>query len=649
MSMFSVDINSAGGANYIQPKKGGAKKVATPKVPVDLTKNGSVFNDPNIFSTEATTTTSITPKTPSRRNSTTQRGGNSIFNGQMNFVSGGRSGSTGGVNQLITDPTLMPTPPQGNGGGQDDLGIGRDAGKGRKAAEDLKKQTGDLKSEIRNTESQGDRASNLGKKGKKLQASLKKTETKFQETKARELAEFNEIENERKFELQAMKTASDAIEQYTQELEAELASSDQNINRIATLRGQIREHSTTLKVGNQKIAVLGRSSKALTTQMSKTSNAYIKTNKAQQKELNENSSSLQKTIEAATKIEEISTLVETIGSTVEAVGQLFKACAGIPFVGAALAAAGAIMEPIGTTGKMVGQWGKTAGQVVKTIAYAADGQIAMAFQSAASAVQSGMSAYSSTKAAVSGWKEVDASLAEVKATAADAKADRAEAKAAKAEAKEVEKGKATTTEKTTVDADGNEVTTKETTYTDKTQAKRDKATELRAKADQKQLKANYERAFDDLRANGATSEELKQLKAEYENIQAKGIKESNTEILSESKASLLKGTSVDVKENISKQAEANLKTRKEAFAKKKADAKAKSTLKKIFSKQGGAVVAQALTMAGTIAAQLEAPACSSNCKKGGVTDFQMSQRAQKIVAQTMGRMPYVSPATKRWG
>ena len=72
--------------------------------------------------------------------------------------------------------------------------------------------------------------------------------------------------------------------------------------------------------------------------------------------------------------------------------------------------------------------------------------------------------------------------------------------------------------------------------------------------------------------------------------------------------------------------------------KQKSTSKAKQMLKKLFSKEGGAFVAQALTVAGTIAAQIEAPKCSSNCKKGGAVDFQMSQRAQKIVAQTMGKM-----------
>lgn len=639
MSMFSVDINSASGANYIQPKKGAKKRVATPQVPVDLTKNGSVFNDPNIFSTTATTTSTRTVTTSARRGAPAQRGGNSIFNGQLNFISGGNNGSTGGVNGLIIDPSL--TPSNGNSGGQDDLGIGRDAGKGRAAAKELKEEYTDLKSGIRGTESDGERAEGLGKKGKKLQKSLKKTDDKFKETQAREQLQFKEIEEQRKIEIQKMRTASESIEHYTQELEAELANPDRNIDRIATLRGQIREHSTTLQVGNQRVSVLGRSSKALTTQMNKTANAYIKTNKSQQKELNKNSETLEKTIEVATKIEEISTIVETTGSIIENLGKLFKACAGIPFVGAALAAAGAVMEPIGATGKMVGQWGKTAGQVVKTIAYAADGQIAMAFQSAASAVQSGMSAYSSTKAAVSGWKNLDAELAEVKATAADAKADRAEARAAKAEAKEIEKGQAKVTENKSVDADGNEVKTTETEYTEKTQAKRNEATELREQANNRQLDANYERAYDNLKATGATQAELDALKAEYDNLKANGMTGSTSD--------LLKGTSFDVDGAITKQADANLKARTDAFNQKKADAKAKSILKKIFSKEGGAAMAQALSLCGMVAAQIEAPKCSSNCKKGGPVDFQMSQRAQKIVAQTMGRMRYVRPVSNRWG
>lgn len=642
MSMFSVDINSAGGANYIQPKKGAKKKVATPQVPVDMTKNGSVFNDPNIFSPTATTTTSARTVVTSARRGAAGRGGQSIFNNpNINFISGGNAGSTSGVNGLITDPTLAPS--SGNDGGGDDLGIGRDAGKGRQAAKELKDQTSDLKSGIRDTESDGDRAEALGKKGKKLTKTLKKTDEKFKETQQRQLNEFKQIEEDRKREIRQMRTASEYIEQYTQELEAELANSDMNMDRIATLRSQIREHSTTLQVGNQKVAVLGRSSKALTTQMNKTSNVYVKTNKAQQKELNKNSETLEKTIEVATKIEEISTIVETTGAIIENLGKIFKACASIPYVGAALAAAGAVMEPIGATGKAIGQWGKTAAQVVKTVAYASDGQIAMAFQCAASAIQSGMSAYSSTKGAINGWKQVDAELAQVKATAADAKADRAEARAAKAQEKadvaNAEKG----VDRNGKSLDGSAGIEGRTHEQMKADQKLAKAQMLRGDADIAQLDANYERAWDNLKATGATDAELEALNQEYTRIRTKGIVKGE-------KPDLLKGTSFDVDGVITKQADANLKARTDAFNQKKADAKAKSTLKKIFSKEGGAAMAQAMSLCGMVAAQIETPKCSSNCKKkGGVTNFQLSQRAQKIVAQTMGRMRYVRPTSTRWG
>ena len=174
MSMFSVDINSANGANYIRPKKGAGQKTATVNTPVNMTKNGSVFNDPNIFSTEQTTQTSTTTRTSRRTSQGTQRGGNSIFNGQMNFVSGGNSGSgsSSGINSLTAglDPSIM-------GGhdaaGTDDLGIGKDAGKGREAAKDLKNQTSDLKGGIHDVESREDQAASISKKSKKLQASIK--------------------------------------------------------------------------------------------------------------------------------------------------------------------------------------------------------------------------------------------------------------------------------------------------------------------------------------------------------------------------------------------------------------------------------------------------------------------------------------------
>lgn len=677
MSMFSVDINSASGANYIQPKKGAKKRVATPQVPVDLTKNGSVFNDPNIFSTTATTTSTRTVTTSARRGAPAQRGGNSIFNGQLNFISGGNNGSTGGVNGLIIDPSL--TPSNGNSGGQDDLGIGRDAGKGRAAAKELKEEYTDLKSGIRGTESDGERAEGLGKKGKKLQKSLKKTDDKFKETQAREQLQFKEIEEQRKIEIQKMRTASESIEHYTQELEAELANPDRNIDRIATLRGQIREHSTTLQVGNQRVSVLGRSSKALTTKMNKTANAYIKTNKSQQKELNKNSETLEKTIEVATKIEEISTIVETTGSIIENLGKLFKACAGIPFVGAALAAAGAVMEPIGATGKMVGQWGKTAGQVVKTIAYAADGQIAMAFQSAASAVQSGMSAYSSTKAAVSGWKNLDAELAEVKTEAAEAKVARADKQAAEAQEK----------------LEARQAAGKDTT---KAQARLEEAQAEQQAARSNQYtrenlaNAEYQSTVDRL-ATTTDAETLEQLKGpdgkidiekldqavadgKISQIDAERFKsdqwfvefERNPEV-----AEFLKeGGEIDTAKldkavadgKISQETANTLKMSRTADKKwgeliaakrgtsqvaQKTESKAKQILKKIFSKEGGAAMAQALSLCGMVAAQIEAPKCSSNCKKGGPVDFQMSQRAQKIVAQTMGRMRYVRPVSNRWG
>lgn len=611
MSMFSVDINSANGANYIKPKKGAATKTATPKVAVDMTKNGSLFNDPNIFAPDNKTPTSPL-LAPRKTNSSARKGGNSIFNGQMNSISGGRTttttttsstGSQGGLNSLTAgvDPQILGSGAKG-GGSDDDLGIGRDASKGRAAAKEIKSTTSDLRKGISGVEHDGDSATALGKKSQKLQTSLKKTDEKFKERELQQKNQFARLEEERRAIIQEMDSASRSIDDYSRELENELASGSGNFQKIASLRSSIREKNSTITIGNSRVNVIGRSSRTLISEMSRTSKAYVKTNKAHQKDLDKNQEKLEKTLETAAQIEAYSSIVETSGAILENLGMLFKACAGIPIVGAALAAAGAVMQPIGATAKAVGQWGRTAAQVTQTVAYASAGMVQQAFMSAASALQTGAQAVGTTKAMASEWKNLDVELKQVKVDAAEAKLKRTEAKADKAH----ENFRAKTG---ITDNDGVEEST------NKLRQAVDNGTYSKEEVDKDMAAIKKQTdAYENLQEKQTQLDELKQKKADK--AQAK----------------------VDAKAAKKADKKGEVKTANAKTSKAKVETKTKSALKAIFSQEGFAVVGQALTLAGMIVAMTENN--STDNKSHGHSDFQVSARAQKIVAQTMKRMGY---------
>lgn len=617
MSMFSVDINSANGANYIRPKKGVSQKTTTARTPVDMTKDGSVFNDPNIFSTN--NQPSILSLRNSRRATTTgQRGGNSIFNGQMNFVSGGTNGTSstggtsGGINTLTSglDTSMI----GGNDAAEtDDLGIGRDATKGRAAAEELDTQTSDLRGGINDVESREDEASSISKKSVKLQKSIKKNDDKFKEKDAKQQAEFKKLEEERRAVMMEMDAANKSIDEYSAELEAEIASGSGNFEKIATLRNAIREKSSTITIGQSKINVIGRSSKALVNEMNRTAKAYVKTNKANQKDLDKNQTKLEKTLEVAQDIEEISTIVETTGSIIENLGRVFKACAGIPFVGAALAAAGAVMEPIGTTGKTVGQWGKTAAKLTQTVAYASAGMVQAAFMSAASAVQSGMSAVQSTKQMTSQWKNLDNELKSIREQA-DAANTKGTAAADKADELEETQG--------AKDADdAGKVEGKEgTEATDSTQAPDDTApAEGTDSAAETGDTAGVEGTEG---ADGAKGTEG--VEGTEETPEAKGTEGA-------------KGKDVETDDA------ADVKTAKKDAAEVRArtESRAKSTLRKIFSKEGLANVGQAMQLAGSIVAMVQGSQGQAEVPESKVRkEVYISDSAKKIVADIMPKMGY---------
>ncbi len=592
---FSIDINSANGANYIRPKKGAGQNPAAVKTPVDMTKNGSVFNDPNIFSAEPTQTSPSITTVRRQPQQGTQKGGSSIFNGQMNFVSGGNSGSgsPSGINSLTAgvDPSIM-------GGkesaGNDDLGIGRDAGKGREAAKALKEQTSDLKNGIHDIESREDDAKNIGKKGKKLQASIKKTDEKFKEKEAKQKAEFQKLEDERRAVMQEMDDANKSIEDYSRELEAELEAGSGNFERIATLRSAIREKSSTITIGQSKVNVIGRSSKALVNEMTRTSKTYIKTNKTHQKNLDKNQQKLEKTLEVAAEIEGISSIVETTGAIIENLGRVFKACAGIPVVGAALAAAGTVMQPIGATGKAVGQWGKTAAQITQTVAYASAGMVQQAFMSAASALQTGSQAFSSSKAAVAGFKNLGSELDAVTSQSENVKA----------------KGDAVANKSENVESTGEAGETDGTPSTDGTTGT-----------------DNVENPDKTTQTDGTDS--TKGAEGTDATDGTKDTKGADGKTGTEKTTGDAKTDGADAK-------------KADAAAAKKTEAKVKSKIKQTLLQDGMAVVGQALTVAASICAMT-----ASNSAKSGKghqhSDFQISARAQKIVAQTMSKMGYSGP------
>lgn len=609
MSMFSVDINSANGANYIRPKKGVSHKTTTARTPVDMTKDGSVFNDPNIFSTN--NQPSILSLRNSRRATTTgQRGGNSIFNGQMNFVSGGTNGTastggtSGGINTLTSglDTSVI----GGNdAAGTDDLGIGRDAGAGRAAAEELDAQTSELRGGINDVESREDEASSISKKSVKLQKSIKKNDDKFKEKDAKQQAEFKALEQERRAVMMEMESANKSIEEYSTELEAEIASGSGNFEKIATLRNAIREKTSTITIGQSKINVIGRSSKALVNEMSRTAKAYVKTNKANQKDLDKNQTKLEKTLEVAQDIEVISSLVETTGSIIENLGRVFKACAGIPYIGAALAAAGAVMEPIGSTGKAVGQWGKTAAKLTQTVAYASAGMVQAAFMSAASAVQSGMSAVQSTKQMTSQWKNLDNELKSIREQA-DAANTKGTAAADKADELEETQG--------AKDADeaGNVEGTEGTESTDSTQTTGDTTPTEEANPAAETGDTTEVEGKDGVDSTGATEE----------TPEAKGTEGT-------------KGKDVETGDAAGKKDTAEVKTRSES--------RAKSTLRKIFSQEGLANVGQAIQVAGSVVAMVQGSQGQAEAPKSKVhKEVYVSDSAKKIVAETMQKMGYSS-------
>ncbi len=651
MSMFSVDINSANGANYIRPKKGASHKPAISLTPMTLTKNGSVFNDPNIFSADNNNPV-LAPKT-SRKGAPNQRGGNSIFNSKnMNFISGGNSGAgaPSGLNTLTgsIDPQLVSG--GNNNGGDDDLGIGRDAGKGREAAKELKSATSDLKGDISDVENRGDQAATISKRGKKLQASIKKADDKFKEKEAQQTAQFKAMEQERRAVLMEMDAANKSIDEYSAELEAEIASGSGNFDKIASLRSSIREKNSTLTIGQSKVRIIGRSSKALVNEMNRNSKVYIKTNKAHQKDLDKNQEKLEKTLEVAADIMEISTIVEMTGSIIENLGKVFKACASIPYVGAALAAAGAVMEPIGATGKTVGQWGKIAAQVTQTVAYASAGMTEQAFMCAASALQSGVSAVGSTKEMASQWDNLGHELDEVNVDAAEAKATRAEAKADKAEAKATKLGEKEGVDQTKLDA-----------ANQKAQEARMEAGKQRIEATREQIDAmeNDLNRYAKKLGVDANDPSLQQAQASISEMRGKldgmtAVDENGNLVNTDA---VMDKTRMEGLKNASAQLEAardkanDLYTGKTTISdadkkvdtqnKKQVATKTKSTLKQIFSQEGFAMVGQALTLAGMICAMTESDNHDGKVKKH--TDFQVSARAQKIVAQTMSKMGYSSP------
>jgi len=273
----------------------------------------------------------------------------------------------------------------------------------------------------------------------------------------------------------------------------------------------------------------------------------------------------------------------------------------------------------------------------------------MAFQSAASSVQSGMSAVSSTKQAVGEFKELDAEFAEIKAEASAAEAARAEAKAANAEEKLMKKAEKAGVDQETLDSLGTEggpeieagsQEEKLLKAKNKADGLQEKAGNLRADADATMLDANYERAKLELKQTGGSAEDLAKLDQEYKNLKEKGIEGS--------KSDLLKGTSIDKDGSITKKAAANSKKRAEAHAKKQAEARAKSKLKTLFSQEGMTMVGKALTAAGSIAAMFEAQDAQTTKKNNGPVNFQVSARAQKIVAQTLNKVHYVRPGARRW-
>lgn len=434
--MFSVDINSANGANYIKPKKGGVKRPAVSHAPLTMTKNGSVFNDPNIAN--PTPVTGAKPSVTSARTAAPTSRNGSIFN-DMNFVSTNRtSASTGsGLNSLDATLTSVHTAGSKGSAGNDDLGIGKDPSKGRAAAKELKTQTSDLKSNIHAVEGDADEMRGLSKSAKKLSKSIKKKDETFQKQQVRQNAEFKRLEEDRRIAVEQLQNAQTAAKSYSAQLEDAVQSGDEF--RIASLRSAIHEQNSTITVNNQKINVIGASQKNLVKQIKLSSRNYIKANNAQNKALNENKSSAEKAREVASQIAEYSTIIQTTGEIVEGLGQLFKSMAGIPYVGAALAAAGAVMEPIGAAGKAVGQWGNTAAQITMGVAAASEGDILGAMTCCAAAVSTGTQAFNSTKQMVSQFDNLGTTFKEIKATAADAKATRAEGKLTKAANKEAQK------------------------------------------------------------------------------------------------------------------------------------------------------------------------------------------------------------------
>ena len=132
--------------------------------------------------------------------------------------------------------------------------------------------------------------------------------------------------------------------------------------------------------------------------MNKNYTSYVKLQKANTKQIQNQQSKTNDVIEFASEVEKWSAVATSGGQALGLLGKVFVAAGSVGGVfGAALITIGTVMQKVGAVVELVGQYGQTAANLTKSVAYAAEGNLMGAMQSTAAAMATGAAAVKGTK------------------------------------------------------------------------------------------------------------------------------------------------------------------------------------------------------------------------------------------------------------
>lgn len=298
------------------------------------------------------------------------------------------------------------------------------ASDGKAAAADAEADADNVRSLTSETKEDATTVNKFSSDAVKLDKKLTKDNKKYEKQLQKQEKELKQNNLELEKLVKESEEAQLEIDNASSELESLLSSNSFSINgaqegasgadsdKIKELQSIIGSKSQVVQQNGRAIYSLQRGSSRTIRQMGQTNKAYVRTQNANKKSIEENQSTTDKVIKVAGTIEQVSALVSQVGQAVNYAGQGLVALGSASWisgpVAAALISTGTVMQKVGTVTDMVGQYGQAAANITKTAAYAADGNLAGAFQSAAAAIQTGVAAGKSTANLKKDFASIDA-------------------------------------------------------------------------------------------------------------------------------------------------------------------------------------------------------------------------------------------------